>query len=333
MLKGLRLFSLFVGLCSFNIVAGPILLLDVIEHQNQLYAAAERGYIAKLDWQQSDKPVLIKTPTDVMLTAITSSEDNVLWAVGHEGVIVKSKDGGVSWEVNYQHGNGGALFDINFFDEQHGIAIGAYGLFLRTDDGGENWQQEFHSGLLPVEDIEYLNEIREQSEEDYLFELSSILPHLNQVKLIDSTLYVVGELGLFAASTDLGKSWQRLNISYQGSLYDVAQAKQGIWISGMRGNLYFIGQQSITNALSDSETMLDDNKIDFPEPVNLNKITCKQELCIVLGNSQTVWKIDDNEVLVVDKFKSKSFVSAIILDERTAYLVGENSYNKLRLAN
>lgn len=333
MLKGLRLFSLFVGLCSFNIVAGPILLLDVIEHQNQLYAAAERGYIAKLDWQKSDKPVLIKTPTDVMLTAITSSEGNVLWAVGHEGVIVKSKDGGVSWEINYQHDNGGALFDINFFDEQHGIAIGAYGLFLRTDDGGENWQQEFHSGLLPVEDIQYLNEIREQSEEDYLFELSSILPHLNQVKLIDSTLYVVGELGLFAASTDLGKSWQRLNISYQGSLYDVAQAKQGIWISGMRGNLYFIVQQSITNALSDSETMLDDNKIEFPEPVNLNKITCKQELCIVLGNSQTVWKIDDNEVLVVDKFKSKSFVSAIILDERTAYLVGENSYNKLRLAN
>ncbi|WP_016955659.1 YCF48-related protein [Catenovulum agarivorans] len=316
-----------------KVAAGPILLLDVVQHQNSLFAAAERGYIAKLDWQQSDKPLLIKTPTDVLLTAITTSTAGQLWAVGHEGVIVTSIDNGATWDLSYQHPAGGALFDINFFDDKQGIAIGAYGLFLRTQDGGLSWQQEYHASLLPIEDREYLNQIREQSEEDYLFELSSILPHLNQVKLVGDTLFVVGELGLLAASTDYGLSWQRLNISYQGSLYDVAAAEQDILIAGMRGNLYMIELASIREALIDNDLELAESKIDFPEPVNLNKVTCAQTSCLLLGNSQTVWKLDNQQVIELDKFKSKSFVSAIILNEKTAFLVGEKGYNKLRLAN
>lgn len=333
MQKRLLLLLILIGFCSLKAASGSMLLLDVVQHQNYLLAAGERGYVARLDWQNSDTPTLVKTPSDVMLTAITSTSDGQLWAVGHEGVIVKSLDGGNSWEINYIHDKGGALFDIMFFNTKDGVAVGAYGLFLRTQDGGASWQQEYHSGLLAAEDIDYLNQIREQSEDDYRFELSSILPHLNQVTLVNDILFVVGELGLFAASTDFGQSWQRLNISYQGSLYDVAATGQNILIAGMRGNLYLIELASIRDALSDKEIELAESKINFPEPVNLNKVMCSLGTCLLLGNSQTVWKLDNQQVIEINKFKSKSFVSAIILSEKTAFLVGEKGYNKLRLTN
>ncbi|EWH11001.1 BNR repeat-containing protein [Catenovulum agarivorans DS-2] len=308
-------------------------MLDVVQHNHYLLAAAERGYVAKLNIQENDKVTLVKTPTDAMLTAITLAKDDTLWAVGHEGVVLRSVDSGNSWQLVYQHPNGGVLFDVQFINEQHGVAIGAYGLFLRTMDGGKTWQQEFHDGLLPPEDREYLQALRAQSEEDYQFELASILPHLNRITLVEDKLFVVGELGLLAVSTDSGKSWHRLNFSYQGSLYDVTATRQGIWVSGMRGNLYYIEQQQLTKATSDPAARIKDKKINFPEPVNINTIACNQGACLLIGNSQTVWKLDNSEVIVVDKFKSKSFVSALIVDNKFAYLVGENGFQKLQYAN
>ena len=63
------------------------------------------------------------------------------WAVGSAGKILKSTDGGASWNAQIS----GTTFDlgaVNFFDSQTGWATSVTGgQILRTVDGGANWAQ------------------------------------------------------------------------------------------------------------------------------------------------------------------------------------------------
>jgi photosystem II stability/assembly factor-like uncharacterized protein len=52
--------------------------------------------------------------------------------------IVKTTDGGISW-AEYNDGNFWILFDIFFVNSNVGFACGSGGAFLKTTDGGESW--------------------------------------------------------------------------------------------------------------------------------------------------------------------------------------------------
>lgn len=60
------------------------------------------------------------------------------WAVGGEGVIVATTDGGLTWQPQ-RSGVGDDLYDVKFFDEVEGWAVGRGGALLHTTDGGRIW--------------------------------------------------------------------------------------------------------------------------------------------------------------------------------------------------
>jgi photosystem II stability/assembly factor-like uncharacterized protein len=60
------------------------------------------------------------------------------WAVGAEGVIVATTDGGRTWRPQAS-GVGDDLYDVKFFDEAEGWAVGRGGALLHTTDGGRTW--------------------------------------------------------------------------------------------------------------------------------------------------------------------------------------------------
>lgn len=60
------------------------------------------------------------------------------WAVGGEGVILATVDGGLNWRPQ-SSGVGEDLYDVRFFDEAEGWAVGRGGAMLHTTDGGRNW--------------------------------------------------------------------------------------------------------------------------------------------------------------------------------------------------
>jgi photosystem II stability/assembly factor-like uncharacterized protein len=60
------------------------------------------------------------------------------WAVGGEGVIISTADGGRTWRPQAS-GVGDDLYDVKFFDESEGWAVGRGGTMLHTNDGGRNW--------------------------------------------------------------------------------------------------------------------------------------------------------------------------------------------------
>jgi photosystem II stability/assembly factor-like uncharacterized protein len=60
------------------------------------------------------------------------------WAVGANGVILATSDGGRTWRPQAS-GVGDDLLDVKFFDEREGWAVGSGGTMLHTRDGGRTW--------------------------------------------------------------------------------------------------------------------------------------------------------------------------------------------------
>lgn len=60
------------------------------------------------------------------------------WAVGDDGVIVHSGDGGLTWSTQHQ-GVGGRLWSVHFPAPDSGYVVGEDDLLFRTSDGGDLW--------------------------------------------------------------------------------------------------------------------------------------------------------------------------------------------------
>lgn len=218
------------------------LLTDIESVGAQLVAVGKWGNIIVSQdgeqWQQAQSPV------QTLFTNVFFVDELNGWAVGHDATIVNTRDGGTTWHLQ-QHipELDKPLLDVVFFDKNHGVAVGAYGLFFRTKDGGASWQKEFKASLLFEEDQAYLAELKEQDPEAYEIETSAILPHFNSIKVIDNTVYMVGEQGFMATSSDNGETWQRLEEIYPGSFFAIDKVGEQLIVGGLRGNIFISDDQ------------------------------------------------------------------------------------------
>jgi photosystem II stability/assembly factor-like uncharacterized protein len=209
------------------------MLLDGVSRDGLLVVAGERGHILiSTDgehWQQ------IIVPTRATLTGVYFHDKLNGWIVGHDAVILRTTDGGKTWEKVYYDPEGQTpLFDVWFRDERYGIAIGAYGLYLISEDGGASW------------DISEMNVIADASEnnpgeaEDSDDFLDSYDLHLNSIVLADNgKLYIAAEAGKVYRSDDSGDSWVPLAPDYIGSFFGVLPVTgDTVLVFGLRGHLF-----------------------------------------------------------------------------------------------
>ncbi|NTS76006.1 hypothetical protein HR060_03920 [Catenovulum sp. SM1970] len=299
--------ALFAKPAEIQPLASQSLLTDIIQFNFQqqpvFIAVGERGHILRaeqgkteqLDWQQ------VANPKSDMLTKVFSLQSNtsLVWAVGHNGLILHSKDAGLNWHVqHFAPELDKPLMDIFFFNEQHGVAVGAYGLYLMTHDGGASWQSQQHESLLTRDDREYLAEVRLESEEDYLDELSAILPHMNQLAFDGNSLWLAGERGLVATSKDKGQSWQRQDIEYDGSMFTIkadTENAHSIVVAGLRGNFFRTKNAGRIWYAS-----------HLPEPSNINAIKILEQGILLFTHSQQVWYWHRQSKRLTAAFKTQS---------------------------
>jgi len=215
--------------------------LAVTRAGQRLVAVGERGTVLWSDnagqsWQQAQVPV------QVTLTAVRFVNDRTGWAVGHLGVILKTEDAGQTWALQLdgvqaaqavaaaartssdervqraaqrfaEEGSDKPFFDVDFSDDQHGMAVGAYNLAFATVDGGKTWT--------PVL--------------DRLPNAKSL--HLYGVRYMGSNVFVVGEQGLMLKSADAGTTFTALASPYKGSFFGLLAARSGTLLAyGLRGN-------------------------------------------------------------------------------------------------
>ncbi|MBS0570473.1 MAG: hypothetical protein JSS28_07690 [Proteobacteria bacterium] len=246
-------------------LAAQSLLLGLARTASGYVAVGGRGDILVstdgMHWKQSE------VPTRSTLTAVAAVGANV-WAVGHDGVIVHSADGGEHWQMQRKdpwHApagdapsdprQGAPLLGVLFSDAKHGFAVGAYSLALRTDDGGEHWQ-EIPVAPLPKDDVgdtdDDMSAAAAAAPADksaggkWTFNQNQLkigqeaTPHFNAIARTGSgALFIVGERGAAFRSRDDGKTWQRLQLPYDGSMFGVVgYAADQVLAFGLRGHVF-----------------------------------------------------------------------------------------------
>ncbi|HDZ57458.1 MAG TPA: hypothetical protein ENI17_00930 [Pseudomonas xinjiangensis] len=210
--------------------ASTALLIDAAQAGDRLVAVGSRGHIVYSDdqglsWSQA------AVPTRQLLSAVYFVDDQHGWAVGHDSLILHTKDGGLNWVIQYrdpaleeerdEEGLGlleRPLMDVWFRDAKTGFAVGAYGLMLRTDDGGATWEDR-------SSDIDNPDGF-----------------HYNALTTVrDAGLFLVGEMGTMYRSPDFGETWETLQeLPYDGSWFGTSGTLQPnvVLAWGLRGNVF-----------------------------------------------------------------------------------------------
>lgn len=209
----------------------------------RLVAVGERGAVLLSDdagahWRQAKR-----VPVSVTLTAVQFVTPQLGWVLGHQGVVLHTRDGGETWQRQLDgtqiaqrlhaaaqasgdakaqaeadrlvsEGADKPLLALHFSNEREGWVIGAFNLALTTQDGGQTW----HS-------------------------VSQRLPnpkgaHLYALHREGSTLLIAGEQGVLLHSRDGGEHFERIPTPYGGSFFGVTRDTSGAWlVAGLRGNV------------------------------------------------------------------------------------------------
>ena len=224
------------------------LLLASAVAGDRLVAAGARGHIITSDdggasWTQAQVPV------GADLTALFFVDAQQGWAVGHEGVVLHTGDGGATWELQldgrrandlvlahvralaaadpaaheallaeaeraHAEGPSRPFLDVWFADAKQGWIVGAYNLVFRTVDGGATWQ--------PWVD-------RTDNPGFY---------HLYGIRGSADGVYVAGELGLALKLDPAIGRFASLATGYDGSWFGVLTQPGVAFAYGLRGTAH-----------------------------------------------------------------------------------------------
>jgi photosystem II stability/assembly factor-like uncharacterized protein len=133
--------------------------------------------------------------------------------------VLKTVDGGESWELVYQieappgaRGNDvPILYSVAFPGKKQGWVVGTDGRILHSEDGGRSWRQQ-ESGL----------------QDD--------LVHLRFVN--DKRGWAVGAKGVILFTDDGGRTWERQSSGTSNHLYHIeARGKDNAWVVGDKGTV------------------------------------------------------------------------------------------------
>ncbi|HEU0198967.1 MAG TPA: YCF48-related protein, partial [Burkholderiaceae bacterium] len=232
-------------------LAPQSVLIAAARVNQRLIAAGSRGHILVSDdggrvWNQRAVPVSSDL-TALHFPAGTQASRG--WAVGHDGVVLHSPDGGLSWvkqldgrqanalmvdhyEKLAQAGDADAsrvlsevkrlvepgpdqpFLDVWFENEQTGYVVGSFNMIFRTSDGGRSWEPLYHR----TENPEGL--------------------HLYGVRGIGGEIYIAGERGLLLKLNRATDRFSALSSPYKGTYFGIVGKLGTLVVYGLRGNAF-----------------------------------------------------------------------------------------------
>jgi len=254
-----------------TLIAHKSLLLDVTKAGDRFVAVGARGNIIYSDdqgrtWVQGSVPVIST------LTAVTFTDENTGWAVGHDTVVLKTVDAGKTWVKQF---DGFRANEMVVEAAKANLAEKEAALDKVADSGNDDLIYEAESALesatFALEDAEYDKEDGstkplldlwfKNANEGFVIGAYGMMfkttdggeswlawsgnvenPnrfHLNSIaKIDDQRLIIGGEAGLILTSKDAGKTWQKADSGYDGSFFGVIALQNNVQIAfGLRGNV------------------------------------------------------------------------------------------------
>lgn len=190
----------------------------------------------------------LESPTTAALYRITFTGPSTGTAVGQRGLILRTRDGGISWSTQ-TIGGLDFLSGVHFISDSLGTVVGSGGAIFRTSDGGTTWVSQ-RTGPHPHLRGVFLNDpLRGTAVGDsgtilqttdggltWLNQASPTSAALTSVTFSgDSTGIAVGE-DVILKTTDAGGSWRY--VTSFGNLNDVsfADSLNGLSVGDFYGN-------------------------------------------------------------------------------------------------
>ncbi|MDN4546355.1 YCF48-related protein [Pseudomonas sp. C32] len=198
----------------------------------RIVGVGRRGHIVYSDdgggtWLQS------KVPVSSDLNAVHFPSPKVGWAVGHDGVVLRTTDGGLSWERKLDVRMAQKLFatpeqadsdqasktelsflGVWFETQERGFVVGAFNQIFRTTDGGNSWELWSERAENPMG------------------------LHLYAVRAIGEDVYICGESGLVMKLDRQAGQFRLLDTGYGGTFFGVTGTPGYILAYGLRGNIF-----------------------------------------------------------------------------------------------
>lgn len=184
----------------------------------RLVAIGARGAITLSDDGGSNWRQAKGVPVSSTLTAVDFLDENRGWAVGHNGVVLATTDGGESWTLqNWDDAVDQPFFGVHFFNENEGIAVGLWSRIMKTKDGGKTWTNVALSS--PP---------------------AGAKKDLNFYKVFGgrTQAYIAAESGWILRSTDKGQTWSYTNVGTKASLWTGDIQGESVWVGGLLGKIF-----------------------------------------------------------------------------------------------
>lgn len=247
------------------------LMLSLAKAGDRLLGAGERGIIVYSDdqgqaWNQA------KVPVSVTITSIFFPTDKQGWAVGHDGVILATKDAGVTWKKQFDGNDANRLIEqelISRLNEKKS-QLAKSNLSAQIKD---QLNADIDSIQLAIEDIKAGSEFgpsrplfgvwfknnlegivvgsfgqifsTKNGGESWSYLGSRISNpdnfHFNNISMLsDGRLAITAEQGKIWLSKDQGLSWNLTDTGYEGYIYGVISLPKAskLIAYGFAGNLF-----------------------------------------------------------------------------------------------
>lgn len=142
------------------------------------------------------------------------------WAVGDRGTMLHTEDGGKEWKkFATELVTDEVLNDVKFMGNE-GWVVGEFGMVLHTTDGGINWERK------PIPSGE--GEGEDEVSQPYLFAVDFIDPGNVLISSIG---------GLILRTEDSGKSWAKIETGLKKPLYDIRVVNSSGYVVGLDGTI------------------------------------------------------------------------------------------------
>jgi photosystem II stability/assembly factor-like uncharacterized protein len=174
---------------------------------------------------------------DSQLNSVSFSDSQHGWAVGIEGLILATNDGGAHWEKQ-QSTTHDALFHVQFVDNLHGWVAAEYMQILATSDGGKSWKRQDNTAEAQISDLFFVDALHGWITDDHghitttndggkNWQTSFVgTDSLGSVRFTDLQNGWAAAGSVIAYTTDGGKSWQKKNVSLPVPLWKLAVISQ-----------------------------------------------------------------------------------------------------------
>lgn len=230
--------------------------------QNDLYAVTHNGLI--YESHDAGNTWGTMNPQHQNLNGIYFGSLNTGYVVGDDKLIIRTTDGGTTWEEvvppipNYN------LTKVYFTSVNKGFIIGERGTLLTTTDGGDSWTSLNSNTSADLTNLDFINSNKGYITTAYGDMLATtdggatwtLMSKLTRFGLhgihfaSNSVGYAVGDYGTLLKTEDGGTTWNEINPLNAGH-YDVARVHPGTDIPengiGLGGAIYILDKAEIQN--------------------------------------------------------------------------------------